>query len=76
MTKWRVYGMGLRHYVAERVVNDKPEFREMSAHCLACAKSDVLARYGGSVDLRGWHKQGICGAFLKSMQIAVESEGK
>ena len=45
---------------------------DMSAHCLACAKSDYMAKYGRLVDIRGWHKQGMCGTFLKSMRTTVE----
>jgi hypothetical protein len=66
--------MGLQHYLAERTVDGKYEKQELSAHCLACAKSEVLARYGGNVDLRGWNKQGTCGAFLRAMQMTTDAE--
>ena len=63
--KWSVSYMGFQSYLAERIVDDKTEYHEVKAHCLACAKNEVLLEYGGEVDLRGWHKQGTCGAFLR-----------
>jgi hypothetical protein len=62
--RWRVSKMAPRHYIAERVIDGKNEWFELTAHCLACAKHEVLIRRGGIVDLRGWHKQGSCGSFL------------
>jgi hypothetical protein len=74
--KWYVFqeaGIG-DFYYAERIVDGEYEQVYLSAHCLACAKADVLAKHGGRVDLRGWHKQGACGAFMRAMQIAVDQE--
>jgi len=62
--KWAVFDMGLGSYLAERYVNGKYESHEARAHCLACVKAEILMEYGGKVDLRGWHKQGVCGSFL------------
>jgi hypothetical protein len=60
---------------AERVVNGEREYHYFSAHCLACAKVEILMKYGGKVDLRGWQKQGGCGSFLKVTQGSVDNEG-
>ena len=46
----------------------------LHSHCLACAKTDYMAKYGRLVDIRGWQKQGMCGAFLKSMRMVTEEE--
>jgi len=72
--KWAVFNTGGDFYLAERKTKDGWERKEIKAHCLACAKAEILAQYGGEVDLRGWHLSGICGSFLKSMAIAVKQE--
>lgn len=71
---WYVVYMGFSSYRAERIVNENHESKEIRSHCLACAKVDILNEYGGKVDLRGWHRQGNCGAFLKTMQDTVDME--
>ena len=63
--KWAVGEMATQHYLAERIINGKTEWHELTAHCLACAKMEILTEYGGKVDLRGWHKQGSCGVYLR-----------
>lgn len=66
--KWLVSDDGSgRFFIAERIVDGQLEHRYFSSHCLACAKSDVIAKYGGKVDTRGWHRQGLCGVFLLAM---------
>lgn len=70
---WRVYQMSgfSRHYYAERVIAGRSvETREMSAHCLACAKSELMANTGEKVDIRGWHKQ-QCGPFARAMAMTI-----
>lgn len=70
---WRVYQMTgfSRHYYAERVIDGRSiETKEMSAHCLACAKSDLMAQTGEKVDIRGWHKQ-KCGSFARAMALTI-----
>jgi len=72
---WYVVHVGGNQYLAERTVNGKYESHYVSAHCLACAKTHTLERYGGRVDLRGWHKaHTMCGFFLKATQQAVVEE--
>jgi len=71
--KWFVTSTGWNSYLAERIVNEKYEKWEGSAHCLQCAKAEVLAKFGGIVDLRGSHLS-ICGSFLRAMQSASEDE--
>ncbi len=75
--KWRVYVEGSKDYYAERTLPDgTQEVRLIAgAHCLACAKVDVLSRWGGRVDLRGHHTT-MCDAFLLVMQAIVEAERK
>jgi len=63
-----------RYFYGERIVDKEREHVDVSAHCLACAKTEVLLKYGGKVDIRGWHKQGICGTFLKAASIAGEED--
>ena len=71
---WRVYSYhGLGDYYAEHVVNGWAK-KEISAHCLACAKTDLMAKTGELADIRGWHKQGVCGSFLKAMQTSIKKE--
>lgn len=65
---------GSSFFYAERIIDGEREYHYVSCHCLACAKADVLSKYGGRVDLRGWHKQGICGSFLAAIQRTVEQE--
>ena len=73
---WRVYKGPFRtDYYAERIVDGRAEdHKEISAHCLACAKSDIMAETGELADIRGWHKQDMCGSFLKAMRMAIEGE--
>ena len=73
---WRVYkGPFRRDYYAERGVDGRAEdHREFSSHCLACAKTDIMAKTGEPADIRGWHNQGICGSFLKAMRITLGIE--
>lgn len=68
-SRWSFMDMGAGFFVAERIVNGESEQKNIKAHCLACAKSDILAKYGGQVDIRGWQKQGTCGLFLKAMSL-------
>jgi len=70
--RWQVGQMGSQHYLAERKVNGIIEWHEVSAHCLACAKNEILMEYGGKVDLRGWQKQGNCGFFLRVTASELE----
>ena len=65
--KWSISHMGGQSYLAERIVNGNTESLNLHSHCLACAKSDIIAKRGGKVDTRGWHKQGTCGLFLLAM---------
>lgn len=79
--KWHVTHLLLGgSYMAERRVPDpdrpgctKLETAYVDSHCLACAKSDVLAKHGGRVDLRGWMRT-PCGSFLKAMQYSVDAQ--
>lgn len=74
--KWYVYELvGLNSFEASRIVNGKQERWYGSAHCVQCAKTELLAEHGGRVDLRGWHLS-HCGAFLKVMQAQIEEEEK
>lgn len=70
--KWRVSEMYPRFYIAERIVDGNLEHHELGAHCLACAKMEILVKYGGKVDNRGWHKQGDCGVFLRFVGPEME----
>lgn len=72
--KWHVTPTGGHFYLAQRIVNGETETREYSSHCLACAKADILAKKGGEVDTRGWHRQGSCGLFLLAMVGTVREE--
>jgi hypothetical protein len=72
--KWTVIHIGGQSYCAERIVESIAEIKYINSHCLACAKADVLSKFGGEVDMRGWHLQGICGTFLKSMSSVIEEE--
>ncbi len=72
--KWRVYAEGMNSFYAERALPDgSQEVHYFNAHCLACAKVEVLTHWGGHVDLRGHHKS-ACGTFLLAMQLAVNTE--
>ena len=73
--KWAVGHMGNYDYIAERIVDGKHETQYVHSHCLACAKTDILAKYGGKVDLRGWHKS-PCGVFLLAMAQTMDEEGQ
>ncbi len=66
-SKWSVTSLGSQSYLAERIIDGKSESKDLHSHCLACAKVDIIARYGGEVDIRGWRNQGICGTFLLAM---------
>ena len=71
--KWTVYlSADSETYFAEREIDGDIEFREVTAHCLACAKTEILEKYGGRVDLRGHND--ICGNHLKAVQIATQQE--
>lgn len=71
--KWHISELFPQHFIAERIVNDLTEYYEIHAHCLACAKIDILTEHGGEVDMRGWHNQGICGLLLKAMESIDEA---
>jgi len=74
--KWRVYDDGFNSFYAERTLPDgSQETHYFNAHCLACAKVEILATYGGRVDLRG-HSNTACGIFLLAMQLAIDTEKK
>jgi len=64
--KWYVVCVMGSDYMAQRTKDGKLETVEFQSHCLACAKVDILAKCGGKVDLRGWHKS-PCGLFLLAM---------
>ena len=64
LTPWHVKKNG-GSFLAARQVGRKWQQVEIEAHCLACAKRTVVERYGGTVNVQGWHLQGTCGrAFL------------
>lgn len=69
---WRVYDAGFSgSFYAERVIDGRAiETTNLSAHCLACAKSDIMAQTGEKVDMRGWHKQ-KCGPFARAMATTI-----
>ena len=73
---WDVWhGLLGNEYFAERRVGGRLESREVSAHCLACAKVEILTRYGGKVDLRGWHRaHDTCGFYLLAVQRGMEAD--
>lgn len=75
---WRVYKGPFRNdFYAERVVDGRAAFaKEISAHCSACAKTDIMTKTGEPADIRGWHMQGMCGSFLKAMRISLAEEKK
>lgn len=70
---WRIYDYGFSNsYYAERVINKRAvDYKELSAHCLACAKTELMAETGEYADIRGWHTQGMCGSFLKAMHVSL-----
>lgn len=72
--KWSVSSMGSQDFIAERIIDGKSEQQHVHSHCLACAKTDILAKYGGQVDTRGWQNQGTCGSFLKAIAEGVKNE--
>lgn len=77
--KWSVIGeaAGSDFYYAERFIDGKLEQDWVKSHCLACAKTEVLNRHGGQIDLRGWHMAAAtCGLFLLATQRAVDEETK
>jgi hypothetical protein len=64
-------------YYAERFVDGELQQEWINGHCLACAKTEVLNRRGGQVDLRGWHMAAAaCGLFLLAAQRAIDEETK
>ena len=73
---WYVYRdmPGSDFFTAERWIDGKSQREHISTHCMACAKTEILAMFGGKVDTRGWHKQGLCGAFLRGMADTVDAE--
>ena len=73
--KWSVIHTGASSYMGERIKNGKTEVVYEHSHCLQCAKSDILAKYGGRVDTRGWHLSN-CGAFMLAMQKGIIEEEK
>ena len=75
---WRVYkGPFSRDYSAERIVSGRAvDYKELSAHCIACAKVEIMTKTGEPADIRGWQKQGMCGSFLKAMRISIDEEEK
>lgn len=68
---WRVYDAGFSNsFFAEKVVGGRAvEHKNLHAHCLACAKTELMFETGEKVDIRGWHKQ-QCGSFLKAAAIS------
>ena len=72
--KWSVWHTMFRDYSASRIVDGKSQVVELSSHCLACAKTEIMAEYGGKVDTRGWHKQGMCGSFMMAMATLPEED--
>lgn len=71
-TVWKTYS----GFLAERVNPETKnhETKSLNSHCLACAKTELIGRTGGNVDIRGWQKQGMCGAFLKAMKEGNRDE--
>ena len=72
---WWVTEQGQGFYYAERIYNEEHQTKEFSAHCLACAKTDVLSKYGGRVDGRGHYKT-TCDSFFKAMAAVCAAEEK
>ena len=73
---WSVsgFGHGSQDFYAERIRPDGTrEYHDVHAHCLQCAKAEVLMKYGGRVDLRGWHLT-TCGTFLYAVAHAPPDE--
>lgn len=73
--KWYVVHIAWSDYMAQRTKDGEIETVYLNSHCLACAKTDVLAKYGGKVDLRGWHKS-PCGSFLLAMAMLPDVDRK
>ena len=74
--RWFVYreSYGKRNFAAERWVNGKKEFHDgLRAHCLACAKMEVMVKWGGVVDGRGGHNS--CSMILRA-QIFIMRQRK
>jgi len=61
--KWSIVDTGLGCYLAERIVDRKPESHELSAHCLACAKAEILLQYAGQVDYAAGISKATAGSF-------------
>ena len=74
---WRVYEWMPGNFYAERVENGVVTKRDetLSSHCLQCAKTDVMAKTGEKVDIRGWH-MAKCGPFTKAMAVGILLEEK
>ena len=73
---WKVYNFVFSSYYAERFsggrVTESKKFDNV--HCLACAKTTIMAETGELVDIRGWNFQGMCGSFLKAMHETIKAE--
>jgi len=66
---WHFWTTDNRNFL---VTDENNNYFTITSHCLACAKIEVLSKYGGKVDGRG-HKD-ICGVFLKAMQQVIKEE--
>lgn len=72
---WRVYPEAfLNSYYAEKIAPDGKmlEYRDsISAHCLTCAKTELMVETGEIADIRGWHKvtKNMCGGMAKATQV-------
>ena len=75
---WRVYSEGFNTYYAEKISpsGKMVEYIDsISAHCLTCAKTELMAKTGIVADIRGWHKaKSVCGGMAKAMQLAILGE--
>ena len=69
---WRVYSQGFNNYYAEKISPDGKRIEsrdDISAHCLTCAKTELMIETGEIADIRGWHQtKGMCGAMAKAIQ--------
>jgi hypothetical protein len=66
-------GIGDNHFWIQSV--DGGDVKEITAHCLQCAKAEFLAQTKEycRVDLRG-STSNICGGFLRAMQQVVDDQ--
>ena len=70
---WRVYEYYSGNFYAEFVENKQvTEYRELSACCMACAKTELMMQTGKPADTRGWHLQGTCGAFMRVSRLSLD----